>query len=89
MKRGEKTKSSAPKYSRKNETPIAVISAAMRGASRSGLYATRSMVTARIAQMTMDSRMTLSEPIRTTSQAGIPGNTAAGHAASPNRDTAK
>jgi hypothetical protein len=37
MKRGEKTKYSAPKYSRKKDTPMAVIKAAMRAASRRGL----------------------------------------------------
>jgi hypothetical protein len=37
IKRGVKTKFKAPKYSRKKETPIAVISAAIRGASLKGL----------------------------------------------------
>ncbi len=55
MKRGEKTKYSAPKYSRKKDTPMAVIRAAMRGALRSGLYATRSMTIARTAHTTIDS----------------------------------
>ena len=37
MKRGENTNCRAPKNSRKNDTPMAVISAAILGASRSGL----------------------------------------------------
>ena len=70
MNRGEKTNCSAPKNSRKNETPMAVISAAMRGASRSGLYATLSIVTASSVQTTMESRMTVSEPTTSESPGG-------------------
>jgi len=49
-KLGPKTWWRAVKYSRNSETPMAVMREAIRGAFRSGLYATRSMATASAAQ---------------------------------------
>src|SRR5208282_2147963 len=79
MNRGENTNCRAPKNSRKNDTPIAVMSAAILGASRSGLYATLSIVMASRVQTTMERRITVSEPTTSEIPGGIAGKSICGH----------